>query len=206
MNWVDFTILAIVGLSLLVGLWRGLIGEVLALVILVAAFVVTVGFGDDVATGLAGSVQEPWLRVALGYGLCFVVVLVLGALLRFVLRKLVKGAGLGGTDHMLGLVFGLVRGVLLVVVVVFIGGFTPFPAQPWWQQSKLLPGFALAAEQMGALLPSEVRQYVDFDPELLSRAVKDNLMSGSLPVPASSASAAVPATSSTASSPPDRLN
>ena len=161
MNWADYAILGILGLSVLIGLWRGLISEAVAIACWVGAFWVAYLFGEPLADKFT-SVSLPSARLLLGYGLCFVAVLVLGALVSFVLRKLVAGSGLSGTDRLLGMFFGLARGVLLVMLAVLLLGFTPLPRDPWWRESRLLPGFASGAEWLSAKLPDSVAKHLDF--------------------------------------------
>jgi membrane protein required for colicin V production len=108
------------------------------------------------------SVDVPSVRLMLGYGLCFVAVLVAGALVSFVLRKLIAGSGLSGTDRLFGMMFGLARGMLLVVLAVLMLGFTPFPRDPWWHESRLLPSFQNGAEWLSAKLPDSVTKHLDF--------------------------------------------
>lgn len=161
MNWADYTILAVLGLSVLIGLWRGLISEVMALVCWAAAFWVAWAFGDKLA-GQFTSVDVPSVRLMLGYGLCFVAVLIAGALVSFVLRKLIAGSGLSGTDRLFGMMFGLARGMLLVVLAVLLLGFTPFPRDAWWHESRLLPSFQNGAEWLSTKLPESVTKHLDF--------------------------------------------
>jgi membrane protein required for colicin V production len=161
MNWADYCILGVLGLSVLIGLWRGLIAEVMALACWAAAFWVAWLFGDRLAASFT-SVDVPSVRLLLGYGLCFLVVLILGALLAFLLRKLVAGSGLSGTDRLFGMLFGLARGVLVVVLAVLMLGFTPFPRDPWWQQSRLMPSFQQGAQWLSARLPESVNKHLDF--------------------------------------------
>ncbi|MET3650999.1 CvpA family protein [Dyella japonica] len=166
MNWADYIILAVLGVSVLIGLWRGLISEVLALGIWIAAFWVAWTFGPSVAGYFEHSIQLPSARILVGYGLCFIAVLVLGALLRFLVSKLVEGTGLSGTDRLLGMVFGFVRGVLLVTLAVFLLGFTAFTRDPWWHDSALLPQFKGMAAWLGERVPDNVRHYLNPQPLL----------------------------------------
>ncbi len=160
MNWADYCIIGALALSVLMGLWRGFIGEVLALACWVLAFWVAWTFGDKLAAQFT-SITLPSARLLLGYALCFFTVLIAGALVSFLMRKLVAGSGLTGSDRMLGMVFGLVRGLALVTLTVLILGFTPFPHDPWWKQSQLLPGFQNSAQWLSSRLPPEVAQYLD---------------------------------------------
>ena len=97
----------------------------------------------------------------LGYALCFIAVLIAGAIVGFLMRKLVAGSGLSGTDRLLGAVFGLGRGLALVTLVVLLLGFTPFPRDPWWHESRLLPSFQQGAQWAAAHMPAEVTKYLD---------------------------------------------
>ncbi|MGE7136280.1 CvpA family protein [Luteibacter sp. NPDC031894] len=160
MNWADYVILAVLFISVLIGLARGLISEVLSLVIWVAAFWVAWLFGPAVARYFEGSVTLPTARIAIGYGLCFITVLLVGAVFRFLISRLVSGTGLGGVDRLLGMLFGLARGVLIVSGVVFLLSFTPLPNEPMWRESAMLPQFAAPAAWLGQQVPANVREYM----------------------------------------------
>lgn len=84
-----------------------------------------------------------------------------GALLGFVMRKLVSGSGLSGTDRLLGMVFGVVRGFALVVLVVLLMKFTPVVRDDWWQNSRLLPTFEQGAQWVTSRLPESVARYLE---------------------------------------------
>jgi len=160
-NWADYIIIAVLGVSVLIGLWRGLISEVLALAVWAAAFWVAWTFGPSVAGYFEHSIQLPSARILVGYGICFLAVLIAGALLRFLVSKLVEGTGLSGTDRLLGMVFGFVRGVLLVTLAVFLLGFTAFSRDPWWHESVLMPQFKGMAAWLGDRVPDSVRHYLN---------------------------------------------
>ena len=198
MNWTDYLIIGVLALSVLIGLWRGLISEVLALVIWVAAFWVAMTFGPAVAGSFEHAIALPSARILVGYGLCFIVVLIVGALVRFVVGKLIESTGLSGTDRLLGMLFGFARGVLLVTLAVFLLGFTAFTHDPWWRQSSLLPQFEGAASWLGQRVPDGVRRY------LHPAAVLDHLpplpatVPGTSPAPAHSVSSSATYTAASA--------
>lgn len=160
MNWADYIILAVLGLSVLIGLWRGLISEVLGLLIWVAAAWLTWTFGPSVSSLYEHSISLPSARLAAGYGTCFVGVLVGGVIVRFLVGRLVQGTGLSGTDRLLGMLFGLARGVLVVTVGVFLVSLTALVHDPWWQQSTLLPQFKGVAAWLGDQVPGSARRFL----------------------------------------------
>ncbi len=161
MNWFDYAIIATLALSVLVGLWRGFIGEVMALVCWILAFWVAWMFGPVLAEQFSASISVPSVRVMLGYAVCFIAVLIGGAIVGYLLRKLVSGSGLSGTDRLLGMVFGLVRGFALVVLVIVLMKFTPVIRDDWWQNSSMLPTFERSASWMTTLLPETVAKYLE---------------------------------------------
>ena len=160
MNEIDWVILAILAISVLIGLWRGLVSEVLALAIWVAAFWVAWMFGPVVAAHLEGHIALPSVRIVVGYGLCFVLVMIVGALVRFLVGRLLWSTGLTGIDRLLGMVFGFVRGVLLVCLIVFLTGFTAFTREPMWRQSTLLPQFQQVAAWLEQQVPPDIASHL----------------------------------------------
>lgn len=168
MNTADILILAVLALSMLFGLWRGFVGEVLSLACWIAAFWVAWAFGDEVAAFYGGFLREPTACIVAGYLTCFLGVLVVGALLGWLVGRLISQGGLRGGDRLLGLVFGLARGVLLVTFAVLMLGFTPVSRQAgWWRQSTLLPVFEGGAEWFATRLPSSVGHYLEIGGQAL---------------------------------------
>jgi membrane protein required for colicin V production len=161
MNWFDYAIIVTLVLSIGVGLWRGFIGEVMALVCWVLAFWIAWMFGPVLAEQFSASISVPSVRVLLGYAICFVAVLIGGAIVSYLLRKLVSGSGLSGTDRLLGMVFGLVRGFALVVLVVLLMKFTPVVRDDWWRSSQMLPTFERSASWVTSYLPDSVSKYLE---------------------------------------------
>jgi len=197
-NGVDYIIIGVLGLSVLTGLWRGLISEVLALATWLAAFWVAWMFGPTVAAHFEHTIEMPMARLLVGYGLCFIAVLILGALVRYVIHRLVESTGLGGTDRLLGMVFGFARGVLLVTLMVFLLGLTAFSHESLWRDSVLLPQFQGAATWLGQQLPASVRDHLHPDhlpalPKMIPGMPPAH--STSSPAPASPITAVMDATS-----------
>ena len=160
MNWTDGVILAILGLSVLIGLMRGLIAELLSLVVWIAAFWVASVYGPTVGDLFRNAISLPMARLSLGYGICFFGILLLGALVRFATRRLLWSTGLAGIDRLLGVVFGFLRGVLVVTLVVFLVGLTGLTRESWWQQSVFLPQFQGAAAWLGQNIPAGVADHL----------------------------------------------
>ncbi|MGH8183161.1 MAG: CvpA family protein [Rhodanobacteraceae bacterium] len=162
MNIADIAILAVLLVSVLIGLMRGLVWEVLSLVRWVAAFWVAFVFGAQVGALYGSWLHEPAARIVAGSITCFVGVLVAGGLVAWAVRRMVTWSGLRGGDSLLGMAFGLVRGLLLVTFVVLMLGFTSIPREAaWYRQSTLLPAFQNGATWLAGALPPEVAHYME---------------------------------------------
>lgn len=162
MNAADLAIGLVIALSVAIGLVRGFVVEVMSLVVWVAAIVLARLFGGTVAQWFLQAVDLASARLVLGYAIVFVLVLVGGAVLVYLLRRMVQSTGLSGTDRLLGMVFGLARGAAIVVLVVLLLGLTPFPRDAWWRESRALPPFQLLAVALASWLPASLREKLDY--------------------------------------------
>lgn len=162
MNWADYLIIILITISVMVGLWRGLLREVISVVTWIAAFAIAFLFAQDGAAHLTGHIELPSLRLAAAFGGLFLTTLLIGWLIGLLASCLVDHAGLTSTDRVLGAVFGLARGALIVAVLVLAAGLTPLPNDVWWQQSSLLTRFEEGAIWMRGFLPPELAQNVRF--------------------------------------------
>ena len=161
LNWADYALLLVLAVSMAVGLWRGFIVEVLSLTVWVAAFWLAMAFGED-ASRLFTGVGAASAQLFLGYASVFLGVLLVGGLLTWVIGKFIANTGLSATDRVLGLGFGLARGVVLACVVVLLLGFTPVPRDAWWTQSRFMPTVQQGAEWMAGFLPPEAASEIQF--------------------------------------------
>lgn len=152
MTGLDTAILVVIGLSAVLGAIRGMLTEVLSLLVWVAALWLTVAFGDVAAAEFTG-IETPLLRALAGYGATFALVVVVGNIAVWLLRTLLHGAGLSGTDRMLGFGFGAARGYAIVLAVVLLVSFTPWSRATLWRESALMPVFTVPAGWIVAQLP-----------------------------------------------------
>lgn len=146
MVWIDYAILAVIGISTLISLVRGFVKEALSLVIWLSAFFIASTFYTNLAV-LLTNISDQFLRNAAAAAILFITTLILGALVNYLIGQLVSKTGLSGTDRVLGLVFGALRGVLITSAsLFFIDAFTPAATSSLWQASVLIPEFTLVIE------------------------------------------------------------
>jgi membrane protein required for colicin V production len=154
MSWVDYSILGILALSVLVGVLRGFVREVLGLATWVGAFVVTYFFGGLVAHQLAPFISVPEVRLVAGQALLFVGSLFIGALITHLIGTLVSESPVAPVDRTLGGVYGLGRGLLAVVLVIVLADASATAReQRWWNESVLIPPLLPLASTVRSWIP-----------------------------------------------------
>ena len=164
MPWPDYAILAVITISVLVGALRGFIKEVFSLLVWAAAFLVAWHFAGDVAGLMEDAITLPSARTAMGFAGLFVAVLLLGGLATYLLGRLVESTGMTGTDRLLGGMFGAARGLVLIVAMLLVAGFTPIPGDPWWKDSATIQRIMPLVEFTAEHLPESVSEHLEFEP------------------------------------------
>lgn len=141
-NWADWAILGIVVVSCLFGLMRGLIKEALSVANWIIAVLIAVTFRDPLASLLVNQIETPSLRQIVAFSSLFIATLMVGALVNYLISELVKITGLSSTDRVLGMVFGLLRGfVVVMAVLLLIPPIISIDQDKWWTESVLIPDF-----------------------------------------------------------------
>lgn len=158
----DYVVLAVMALSLLVGVTRGVVSEILALLAWVAAFIAARMWAVPAGNLLLAEWSDPLWRQLSGFVAVFVAVLILFALARGVMTLLLKAAGLRPLDRVLGALFGVARGVLVVLVLVLLAGLTPLPQQQWWRQATFAPPLETAVLAARSWLPPELAKRIQY--------------------------------------------
>jgi len=159
---LDWVVVAVFAASLLLGVWRGLVYEVLSVLNWVAAFVLAQWLAPRAAQLLPLSQAGDAIRYAAGFVVVFIAALFVGGLLAWLTRKLVAAAGLAPVDRALGGIFGVVRGTVAVLVLAVLVHLTGLEDSGWWTESRTA-GVATAAlrglkpvvpERFGSYLPA----------------------------------------------------
>jgi len=162
MSALDWIVTALLLLSAVLAFFRGVVRELIALSAWVLGFIAAVAFTPALAgklPDLGGGVAVPYVLAFIGI---IIAALLLGALVAWPLAKAIRAAGLGFVDRFLGGVFGLARGVFLVLALVLVAGLTNLPRTEWWQNSTLAPTLAAGALALKRWLPAAWGEHLDY--------------------------------------------
>ncbi|TRZ97184.1 MAG: CvpA family protein [Rhodocyclaceae bacterium] len=162
MTAFDYAVLTVIMASALLGLWRGVVSEILALAAWVVAFLVARAAASEVAGWLTGQIADPGMRQAAAYALIFVGVLIVFAIARMLISLMLKAVGLGLLDRLLGAAFGVLRGILVVWVAVLVAGMTSLPKADWWREAVLAPPLETAVIAVKPWLPADAAKRIRF--------------------------------------------
>jgi len=155
LNFVDYILIAIVGLSMVLSLWRGFVREVISLIGLVAAFLAASRLSGRTGDFLGQWISNPTGADIAGFVLVFVIVMILVGLIGAMIRRLVDMAALTATDRTLGLFFGAARGMLLISLCFLVYTSYAKPDAPWLKQSRLTPYAIELGNMLGGMIPQD---------------------------------------------------
>jgi membrane protein required for colicin V production len=162
MNGFDVVVLAVLALSTLLAFVRGVVRELIALASWIVGIALALLYAGKAAGFLGWLEVTPEIRLVLAFALIFIVVLVAGALAAWGLSRAIHAAGLSFLDRFLGGIFGLARGVLLVVLFALVAGLTTLPREDWWQNAAVGRPLAVAALSLKPWLPRAWAERLDF--------------------------------------------
>ena len=166
MTAFDYVVLTILAASILISVLRGLVKEILSLAAWIAAFVVANQFAAPMAAALPNFVPDAvpggTVRLMAGFGILFIGTLLLGALINLAIGQLITALGLKVVDRGMGGLFGLARGIVIVLTLVILAGLTQLPRQAVWRDALLSPMAESAARTIKPWLPDDWARHVHF--------------------------------------------
>lgn len=161
MNWADLAILVLVLVSALVGFYRGFIRETLSLIAWILAFWAAFSFSQPASAWFVQYIESPQLRMVAAFAAIFVVSLLLLSVISYLLCRLLLVSGIAGTDRLLGGLFGIVRAVVLVSVVLLLARIPGYPQEMWWKQSILIQQLTPVVVFFHDLLPPDIAKHLE---------------------------------------------
>jgi len=158
--WVDLLLVAVLAVSVLLGLWRGLVFELLSLAGWVVAYLGAPYLAPVVAGWLAHAHWVQGMQRGAGFVLAFLLILIVWSLGAKLVRALIQASPLSALDRLLGAGFGVLRGALLCLLMVVVVGMTPVAKSSTWQASEMAPWFEQVLVGLKPMLPEEVLKFV----------------------------------------------
>src|SRR5262249_18483155 len=158
-----YAVIGIIAISVLLSIIHGFVRELLALASWVVAFLVAQTYASDITVYMPAALPTPAARLLAAFLLIFIATLLVMTLLAVLLSTLLRKAGLGFADRAMGAVFGLVRGVAIVMIVVLLAGLTSLPKQPVWRNAALSAPLVVAAKIVKQWLPNDLARHISYD-------------------------------------------
>lgn len=158
--WIDWVIIVLITVSTLISLKRGFIKEALSLISWVAAFIIARTFHPQMQSLLLGTVETPLVRLIAAFAILFFGTLIIGAIINAMVSQLVRATGLTATDRVLGMGFGLLRGVVVVIVAIAFVRYTPLSNDTWWRTSVMIDRLAVVEDWSRRMLGDEFSRYL----------------------------------------------
>ncbi|WP_151446926.1 CvpA family protein [Lacisediminimonas profundi] len=162
MTVFDYLVLFVLVCSVVISTLRGLVKEVLSLISWIVAFILANAYGETLAGMLPASIPGTLTRLIVAFVALFIGVRILMMLLSMAIEALIKAAGLTVADRGLGGLFGLARGIVIVMAGVLLSGMTAIPQQPFWKEAVLSPLTETAARTIKPFLPGDLASHVKF--------------------------------------------
>ncbi|HWJ96376.1 MAG TPA: CvpA family protein [Telluria sp.] len=162
MTIFDYLVLFVLICSVVISVLRGLVKEMLSLLGWIVSFVVANAYGEDLAKLLPEVIPGAVTRLIVAFIVLFIGVRLLMKLLTMAIEAAIKASGLTLADRGLGGLFGLARGLVIVLAAVLLCGMTAIPQQPFWKGAVLSPLAETAARTVKPFLPGDFARYVQF--------------------------------------------
>lgn len=160
--WIDYCLLGVILISAIIGLFRGFIKEAFSLLTWLVAIWLGLRFSQPFSLYFNDYIDLPSVRIGVAFMCLLIVTLILGSMLSFLISQIIDKTGLSGTDRFVGFLFGIVRGMVVISLVVLLAGLTPLPQDPWWSQSLLIEPFQELSVWLRAQIPEGITEYFSY--------------------------------------------
>lgn len=158
LNWLDYAIIIIIFLSTVISLIRGFIREALSLAAWIIAFWASLTFSNVFSEKLEPYIHSNSLRYIAAFFIIFIIILIIGVFINFIITRLIEKTGLSGTDRLLGVIFGFARGVLLIAIILLAAKMTSFTNESVWAKSRLVPQFTSIENWLVKYVPKDLQK------------------------------------------------
>lgn len=163
-HWIDLVIIAVIGLSVLTGLIRGFVKELLALTVWILALWAAFNYTQSVDPWLQNYITDKTARTATAFIAILITLLVVGGIINSFINFILKRSGLSGTDRLLGMFFGFLRGVFIIAFLITIIQLTSLPYKSYAKNAILYERFSPLVSLIEERMPNFIKQIKTFTP------------------------------------------
>lgn len=170
LNTPDLLIAGVVFLSILIGILRGFVKELISLVTWVVAILMAALYASPLAEHITFT-KIALVKNLTSFLLIFIGIVFVGAIINYIIGGLVRKTPFSVPDRILGSLFGVLRGAFFVTILILIAGLTPFPEEDWWHESYAIGKFEVLAIWIKDQLPDENAKVFHFSEDTKSSVV-----------------------------------
>lgn len=172
LNMVDYVILGMIALSIITGLFRGFVKEIIALSVWILAIWFGITYADQLAPWIRPYVSDKTAVFAGGFVVILLATLIVGGIISGMFGFLLRRSGLSGTDRLLGMGFGFIRGVFMISLIILVINMTSFAKDRLVIQSSLYPCFKPVVNWMNGFMPTFIKKVGFLDPDNKDKSQK----------------------------------
>lgn len=160
MSWqlIDLIIITIIGLSVLTGLMRGFVKELIALCVWILAIWLAFTYSKEVSSWLQAYIQDLTARTVVAFVGILLVTIIVGGICNAVFSFILRRSGLSGTDRLLGMGFGFIRGIFIVTLLLLVFNMASIPYQSYAKDSRLISRFNPLVDWLSGFMPSFIKK------------------------------------------------
>jgi membrane protein required for colicin V production len=162
MNWIDFSIIALIFSPLISGFLRGFNMAFFNLISWLLATLISLFFCLEFSVFLSSTINDQKPKTIASFFALFLITLIISRIIRMLFGETIKKANIRLTERLSGMIFGGLHGLLIITLLVMLAGLSNLPNEPWWMESKLLPPYQLTAIWLNNHIPSGLAEYIHY--------------------------------------------
>lgn len=156
MPWIDIVIIAFFAISILIGIYRGFVKEVLSVTSWTLAALVAFRFGEQASVYIKPYIKQAPLDLAVAYVAVFIITLIAFSVISHIISQIFSSSGMSGFDRSLGSLFGAIRAAVVIAVLIMVGRFMALDNQQWWMDSGFLDSFEPLVSWIKTFVPADI--------------------------------------------------
>ena len=158
---LDIILVVFIAISILIGIYRGFVKEILSITAWTLAFIVAWRYGEQAKRFVSPYISQEPLDLAVAYVAVFLITLITLSVISYIISQLFASTGMTGLDRSLGSIFGVIRAAVIIAILILVGRFMAMDQQQWWTDSQMLPYFEPLVEWLKSFLPEDIIRKIE---------------------------------------------